>query len=359
MPKYIAFGDLNQDGAVDLVVSSWIISKDKTGEIPQSQVLVFYQKNGTYSNSPDRIFPVKFRPWGLVIGDFDADGKNDFAAAGYRRELYLFLSSEKFSITHANWNINHYGHIISTAHLTKNTKMDFMVGPTWRAWKGGDTFSKKYILDPGNKEWRPQPFSTIADVNLDGNPDIIFAGRASYQKNGIWIYYGPFIGGGRTIQSTEIADITMLCVPFPIHRVSVADMNHDGRPDIVAGGASQDNILIYYQNQPIGFTKDVGPSIAVSSVGGIFLTTDINSDGLCDLAATKYNQNSVSIFFQQKKSEFLKFKTVNTAIPDISLSILEEPIKCIASADINKDGYTDLAVISGKTILIFFINKEI
>jgi RHS repeat-associated protein len=108
---------------------------------------------------------------------------------------------------------------------------------------------------------------TVADVNGDGIPDLIIAG--AYPGNPLSVTIGLGYGDG-----TSFAGPFTLAPPsgFSVYQVDTADINGDGKPDIIAashGGAGED-VTTYINGSP-GFNLPSSPQALAELFGGMGL----------------------------------------------------------------------------------------
>jgi hypothetical protein len=198
---------------------------------------------------------------------------------------------------------------------------------------GNDTPSSLFLSNRNNPQvFRPEaridvgtvgPDSyTIADLNLDGRPDIIIPGN-----DGLSIYWNdsknPFARANRT----TVTSIQLM-------GVRVADFNKDGYLDLLPSewspGSKQTHI---YYGGPSGFSTAARTAL---EVGGIRFHTiaDFNKDGWIDVAFPDFNSQGVVIFwngpsgFDSKNRQFIAGRC---------------PV-ALETADLNGDGWLDLIV---------------
>lgn len=338
-PYYIGIGDLNNDGRPDLIVSSWYrlpVSGEKYDE-SKSRVYIFYNKEGIYKHPADKEISttnpgtnLSTNPGHPVVGDFDNDGKNDLAVPS-GKYLHLFFGKEDFSVDHSNYDTNQFSRELSIGKISKTGIIDFLVGPVWRKLSKGDSFQNGYFFGPTeNNNNTP----TLCDLNMDGATDIVFTGLG---KNILHIYYGPLIN--MTVRPSDTSEFIQLTTPFSATgKPCIADLNGDGRPDIVI--SSVKGVLIYYQNAPIGFTDNSGPSVIIEGGFCHIATSDLNNDGLDDLVMgeSAYPVAKIYIFYQKKGKPFAK----NIQEADQVLDIKDIWIYRLQVADINGDGLPDI-----------------
>ncbi len=124
------------------------------------------------------------------------------------------------------------------------------------------------------------------DVDGDGNPDLAVAARLLDNTQAVAVLFGD--GSGKFARRTDFVDRGLTSV------VGVADLNLDGRPDIVAGSASSVRILLAQMDGTFQSTRDIpsGPSATD------FAIADLDADGVPDLV-TDGGQDKISILINQ------------------------------------------------------------
>ena len=130
---------------------------------------------------------------------------------------------------------------------------------------------------------------TLADLNGDGIPDLIVANSGS---NNVLVYpglgngqFGPALNGGHGFfTGTNPAGI------------SVADVNGNGRPDLVVANKGSNDVSILL-NQPQGnsFTFTPGPRLKAGSGPLSTVVQDVNSDGIPDVLVSNSQSNNVML----------------------------------------------------------------
>ncbi len=160
----------------------------------------------------------------------------------------------------------------------------------------------------------------IADVNGDGNPDIVF----SPFSNQVYVILG--FGDG-TFQDPN-AVTTVYTIPGPAFSLAVADLNHDGHPDIVVGGTG----VSILTNQGDGAFLQTAEYLPGKSVGAVTVQ-DINGDRLPDIAAG-VGDKTVAFLLGTATGKFRAGSTLTTPTVPGSLFF----------ADFSGDGILDLAV---------------
>jgi hypothetical protein len=174
----------------------------------------------------------------------------------------------------------------------------------------------------------------VADVNGDRKPDLIFAGR-----NGL---VGVVLGNGDgTFQPAVSYDSNGLWS----YSVSVADLNGDGNPDIVAengcyalGGGMPSGLGVgVLLGNGDGTFQSVTSYDSVGDCAFSVAIADVNGDGKPDIVVTNANPNSntVGVLLGNGDGTFQPAVTYGSGG--------FEPVSVVI-ADVNGDGYLDLVV---------------
>jgi hypothetical protein len=194
----------------------------------------------------------------------------------------------------------------------------------------------------------------VGDVNGDGKPDLIVASVCeSYNDcpsgGGVSVLLG---NGNGTFQ----APVAYASGGFFSTSVAVADLNGDGKPDLVvanecatyidAGCSDNGSLGVLFGNgdgtfqAPVSFLS--GGFIALSVA-----IRDVNHDGHPDLVAANYCQNvnnNCSEGFGPGGVSVLLGDGKGTFTPAVSYSSGGESAESVAIADVNGDGHPDLVV---------------
>jgi hypothetical protein len=201
-------------------------------------------------------FPTVPNPTDVIVGDLDGDGKPDMVVLGQGGYFSLFLSSS---------SIGKIGFAPRTDYYS-------------------DADDPVRIL--------------LQDMNGDGRPEIIVlnggAPIGSYSPNQVTVISnnlypgGGFIGGHATVYTAT-----------GTQGICVADMNGDGLPDIVVSNGSTGTISVYpnttyYGGDIISF----GQAIDYPAIGhpGYIIAADLDQDGRPDLIAADASGNALTAY---------------------------------------------------------------
>jgi len=226
----VTVADLNGDGKLDLVVANC-----------NSNTLSVLLGNGDGTFKPEQTFATGNYPFSVAISDVNGDGKSDLVVA--------------------NAHANNVGVLLGNGDGTFQAQQTFATGanpdPVTVADVNGDgkpdlilandtlSGSVSVLLGNGNGTFQAQqtfatgtrPFSVVvSDLNGDGRPDLLVANYGTPQQAGYTV--SVLLGNGDgTFQSQQ----TFATGTRP-DSVAVADLNEDGRPDILVANFSSGTI---------------------------------------------------------------------------------------------------------------------
>ena len=123
--------------------------------------------------------------------------------------------------------------------------------------------------------------------------------------------------------------------------VELADLNGDGKRDIVVANSASNNLTILLGDGRGGFTPAPGSPLAAGELPNDIAIADLNGDGKLDLALANHEQKQVTIFLGDGRSRFTPATPVN---------VESKPhIHGVAVGDFDGDRKLDLAVESWET----------
>ena len=345
-PYAVTAGDLNGDGRPDLVVSSWfsVPGEREAYDESKSRVYIYYQRDGFFRAPADRELVVK-SPQGLAIGDFDRDGRNDLAVAPHGT-LHLFLGSENFDKDHDCPDINGPSGDPRPCRLGTTGLRDFLLGPVWLKWLGGDQFQHGYFHGPLANDNRG---SLPADFNQDGDDDVLLLPRDGQTLR---VYYGPLVE--MLVRQQDLSQSVTLASPLPLASATVGDLNGDGRLDIVSASQFSPNpaersIFVHHQNSPLHFTEQAEPSVRINGLCGSIAVADLNGDSLDDLAVTEAGSERFLVFLQRPGKPFA------TSVEGADQVLPVGNNHTYTLGDLNGDGTPDLIHADGRNTVRIFL----
>jgi hypothetical protein len=178
----------------------------------------------------------------------------------------------------------------------------------------------------------------VADMNGDGRDDLLFT-RPNTHPIDVRLRTQLFGGG--------FASATALVSDAPASGLSVGDVNGDDANDFALDGTLSGSIPVFVQNLDHSFTEnDVALPGAITSVSGVVLT-DVNDDGSDDLLAVT-GANELAWALADGNGGFGAF---STPMPASAVAAKEV-------ADLNGDGLPDLATFGDDGSLRVFLQQD-
>jgi hypothetical protein len=343
-PHSVAVADVNGDGKPDIVVAG-SPSTFVAGGNYENFTLSVLLGNGEGTFQKPQTLPVDTALYSVVVADVNGDGRPDIVTGGDGGINVLlgngdgtFQNPRTYSVTGA------YHLWMAVADVNGDGRPDIV---TANANLGGNTVVNTVSVLLGNGDGTfqppqpPQAFAVgsnpnsvaVADVNGDGRPDIVTANNLFNTAGTVSVLLG---NGDGTFAPQQ----TFAVGWFP-SSVVVADVNGDGRPDIVTGGAFGISVLLgngdgTFQNQQTFF---FGP---FSVIPVTMAVADVNGDGRPDLVVThsggynpttgKYDNPGVSVLLGRGDGTFGHPQTIPLGSDPTSVAV----------ADVNGDGRPDI-----------------
>jgi hypothetical protein len=342
----IAAGDLDNDGWMDLVTGS----SSGTNEVRvwENEGTPF---SGTWSsgngNAVGDITGAQVNS--VALGDLDHDGDLDLVSGDNNNEIYIWANDgTPFSGT---WSVNYdigdgvndiFG--VATADLDGDGNLDIVsvsvitTGYELIAWENPYTAADP---NPFDQAWTAHNVAdtvslytvALADLNRDGRVDII-AGNQSNQVR-IWSNDGSW---SFTSQATLAAD-------GDVGALAVVDFSRDGYLDIASGGPVESGgtyEVILWENDgdaPFdwSFTEHDIANTA-DDVRGL-AAADFNNDGYPDFAAVTNTGEDNEVIAWENDAD----TTFDWSFAQVDVGAETQHVRAVAAADFDNDGDADLA----------------
>jgi hypothetical protein len=275
-PVSVVVADVNLDGRPDLVVAS-----GGGDPVPSSVGVLLGNGDGTFQPTVS----YDFGPIGIVslaVADLNLDGKPDLIVSSAQGPLGVLLGN------------------------------------------GDGTFQPVVISSFGGNS------VAAADINRDGKPDLVVVGSTSVVVqlgNGDGTFQDPvyYASGGGSADG-----------------IAIADLNHDGKADVVVTNGDSRNIGVLLGNGDGTFA----PAATYDS-GGPFdsrpyspVVADVNGDGKPDLVVTNSGSGTVAVLLGNGDGTFQPAVTNPGGSGPLSVAV----------ADLNGDGVPDVLVSNSDTI---------
>jgi hypothetical protein len=326
-PDSVAVADLNGDGKLDLVIAN-------AGSNTVSVLL----GNGAGGFGPAISFNVGTGAASVTVGDLDGDGKLDLVVAntGSNTVSVLLGNGAGGFGAASNFATGAAPNSVAIGDLNGDGKPDLVVGTSEPDAVFGKDIS--VLLGTGNGSFgaatntragsSPRA-ATIADLNDDGKLDVIVG---STLAGSIVILSGDGAGGFNSTRQIGVGLEKAVAL-------AVGDLNGDGSADIVVAGDPSGNgggvVHVLLGDGAGGFGPVTFYSLSVSSPNSVAIG-DLNGDGKVDLAVGDAGGNVVLLNGNgdgtfQSATKFVTGSGTNSVV----------------TGDFNGDGKLDLAVAAG------------
>jgi hypothetical protein len=366
-PYSVAVADLNGDGNLDLIVANEQQSKSDT----QGSISVMLGKGSGKFHAPVNYSSGGESAYSVVAADVNGDGKLDLVVANgcngsdcSTGSVGVLLGKGdgtfKKVVTYSSGSASVFGSQVAVGDLNGDGKLDLAVATTGAGCgsgcpeglvaillgKGDGTFKKAKTYKTGGYD--AIGWVTIADVNGDKKPDLVVANYCATECG-----YPPMEGSVGVLlgkgDGTFKAVKTYLSGEAGAISVAVADLNNDGKPDILVANCGPEacgpgspggnvGVLIGKGN---GTFKPVVTYAAANSPFDV-VAADVNGDGKLDIVVSNWgtpnagsNDGAVTILVGKGNGTFQPAQTFPSGGA-------ESP--SVAVADVNKDGRPDIVL---------------
>ena len=186
--------------------------------------------------------------------------------------------------------------VVTTSDINNDGKLD-LITPNLRGnaimvmlGDGNGSFAQATGA-PFAVQTRPG-YVAVADLNRDGKQDIV-ATHDDYPI--VAVLLGDGMGNFKPTPESPLKP------SFAVWGVSVGDVNGDGANDLVCGSQIDDGIAIMLGDGRGGFIESSTPAPRAGKMSNYVALADLNRDGKLDIVATSYGSGEVTVFLNTTK----------------------------------------------------------
>ena len=290
-PATVITADFNGDGKPDLAVAN--------GESNVNEVFILLGNgDGSFGGGGPLVWPFHTPQW-LAAGDFDGDGQVDLAVASYgtngtfpsypgtadvvlrnadgtyQRPTSYSAGTDPFGIMTADFN--HDGFLdLAVTDNNPPFGVSIMLG------NGDGTFQPAMFYATG----RNPRIGAIADFNGDGNLDIAVANCID---NNVSILLGDGLGG--------FAAPVNYAAGTNIQLLAAGDFNGDGKTDLVTADSGSNTVSVLLGNGDGTFQSAI--AYPVGNAPMWVAVADVNGDKAPDLVVANSGDNAVGVLLNK------------------------------------------------------------
>ncbi len=297
-PGFVTAADLNGDGKPDLIVAN----------LSSSSVSVLLNTTATGATTPTFSglqFATGDTPHSVVAADLNGDGKPDLIVAnsGSNTVSVLFNTTAPGALTPSfaaqqTFTVGNNPNSVTAADVNGDGKLDVIaanggaIDNTVSVLRNTTTpgaltpsFATQQTFGTGSTPL----YVTAADLNGDGKPDLIVA---NWRGNNISVLLNTSAPGATTLTFAAHQDFGNFDAP---QAIAVADLDGDGRPDLIVANSGVSVLL--NTTAPGATTPSFGAQHDFDPAGQALWVTaaDLNGDGQTDLIAPDININKVAV----------------------------------------------------------------
>lgn len=297
-PHRICIADISGDGKPEILVTNY----------DDGSVSIFRNNSvsGSISFSPKTDIATGPNPESLAVGDLDGNGTADLVvtnSGGTSINIFTNKAGSGGGIDYSNPTIINYGETplgVALADLDGDGKSDIIVSGVlsnnltiFRNTSSGGTLSFAYQIDyPAFLS--PQQIS-VADLDGDGKPDLIAGGNQT-----IAVLKNNSTPGNISF-SSAVATGTV-----PDVFTAIADLDGDGKPDIAASAQfSNAAYVLKNESSPGNILFDNGQFYSVGNNPTSIAIADFDGDGKPDLALSNVSNGSVSVLRNKTNEPYI------------------------------------------------------
>jgi len=297
-PTDIVVGDFNGDGKLDFAVTN-------VGSNTVSVLLG--DGRGGFTDAPGSPIPVGSSPFHIAVGDFNRDGNLDLAVTNASsNSVSVLLGNGRGGFTAAPGSpfvVDFGPEGIAVGDFNGDGKSDLAI----LTYQGGNHVS--VLLGDGSGGFINAPGApanvgigdvslAVGDFNGDGKLDLAITNIATpFPSLTVTSYVSVLLGNGTGGFTAAPGS------PFNVGNqpagIAVGDFNGDRKLDLAVANTRGNNVSVLLGDGSGGFRNAPGSPISVGNLPIHIVVGDFNGDGKLDFAVTNSLDNTVSVLLQQ------------------------------------------------------------
>jgi FG-GAP-like repeat/FG-GAP repeat len=297
LPNDIAVADMNHDGNLDLVIANH--------QSPFIRILLGDGKGG-FSLAPGSPVDVHSNPHphGVAVGAFGPDHNLDVVTDSWENNQIELLHGDGtgrlhtpgrfFPVGHRPYerlrsaDFNKDGHPdVVTTNLDDDT-LTILLGDG----HGGFQQARGSPFPAGPKPWQV----AIDDLNRDGNTDLVVIPYARDVQDKRLLAVTVLLGNGKgQFTPLKTGSLSLLDCQGP-NSIATGDFSGDGYRDIAVSCAESKQVIIFLGHPGGEYTRFIQPA---EGGWGSIAVADLNGDGRDDLITANNGNGTITIYFSQ------------------------------------------------------------
>ena len=267
----------------------------------------------------------------VLIGDVNNDGRTDVAIRVEFGPTYLYLQNSADSWTKVAMPNAENGNALAFSDIDGDQRIDIVENGYWL----------QQPANPITGTWARRDFASwidgssvmVADMNHDGRQDVVLSPSESPGRIS-W-----FEKPSDPINGTWFEHVILDPVSY-VHRVRIGDFNKDGNPDVAFAEMDQspsDRVGIVYAGDARGLTWSL--QVLATTAGHNIATADIDRDGDLDILNANWENGTDLEIWRNDQNNSISldnwhYTQVDSTKPDVSFGL--------TFGDIDQDGLVDI-----------------
>lgn len=271
--------------------------------------------------------------------------------------------TELFDIASGDFDLDGMPDLVATKTNNGATATDMVIYKNTSSAIGTISFTKFDQLSSGTSFLNVSATTanvSAGDLNGDGKPEIV-ATRVGATRNEVFILRNTNTVAGTL--SFASAQKVLLDVGQFAFRVSIRDLNQDGKPELIVSNSfndlnpNTDSQLYIFPNQSTSSTISFGSPVKLSVTGAStsygLEVQDLDGDTKPDIIVNQFQTSDLFIFKNQSTGN-ISFAPAQKITTDPN-----DAFNNVTSSDLNKDGLLDLVITStlNNNVQIFINNS--